>query len=86
MTQAEAALGAARQELLEVLGRANSCGAPMWHAEQLTRHMCMCAGEPPTPPSRLISPWQKLLYGKNEVALVHVLRLQRGKSPEGEDE
>lgn len=53
----------------------------------VTMHVCaMPAGEPPAPPTRLISPWQKLLYGKNEVALVHVLRVQRGKSPEGEDE
>lgn len=44
------------------------------------------AGHPPSPPSRLVSTWQKMLYGKEEVAMVHVLRLQRGKSPEGEDE
>jgi hypothetical protein len=50
--------------------------------------MCLvcCAGEPPAPPAALVAPWQKLLYGREEVALVHVLRLQRGKSPEGEDE
>lgn len=46
----------------------------------------MFVGEPPEPPSQLVSLWQKLLYGRNEVALVHVLGLQRGKSPEGEEE
>jgi hypothetical protein len=85
MAKARTAPQAAKQELLKMVGKANSCGALVWH-EPPTRHVCMCAGEPPAPPSRLVSPWQKLLYGKNEVALVHVLRLQRGKSPEGEDE
>lgn len=45
-----------------------------------------CTGEPPAPPTRLVSSWQKMLYGKEEVAMVHVLRVQRGKGPEGEEE
>jgi hypothetical protein len=46
----------------------------------------MCAGEPPAPPAKLVSSWQKLLYGKNEMGMVHVLGVQRGLGPEGEEE
>jgi hypothetical protein len=33
-----------------------------------------------------VTRWQRLLYGANQLSLVHVVGLQRGKSPEGEEE
>lgn len=44
------------------------------------------AGRVPQPPNKLVTRWQKLLYGKEQLALVHVLGCVRGKAPNGTEE
>ncbi|WIA29405.1 hypothetical protein OEZ86_011909 [Tetradesmus obliquus] len=44
------------------------------------------AGRVPPPPNKLVTRWQKLLYGKEQLALVHVLGCVRGKAPNGTEE
>jgi hypothetical protein len=40
----------------------------------------------PPPPNKLATRWQKLLYAKDQLALVHVLGCLRGKAPNGTEE
>eukprot|EP00775_Hariotina_reticulata_P010397 gene10397-10555_t len=44
------------------------------------------AGQQPPPPARLLTRWQKLLHGENQLALVHVVDAKRGKAPDGTEE
>lgn len=44
------------------------------------------AGRVPPPPSKLVTRWQKLLYGQDQLVLVHIMACQRGKDPDGREE
>ena len=44
------------------------------------------AGRVAPKPKHLIAKWQRLLYGDKVLALVHVVGINHGKSPEGQPE
>jgi hypothetical protein len=56
------------------------------HPPACDAHMHARAGNPPVPPSKLVRLWQRLLYGKNQVALVHITGMRRATGPDGDDE
>jgi origin recognition complex subunit 1 len=41
------------------------------------------AGEPPPRPSKLVTHWQRLLYGDKELELAHIIGVTRGVCPKG---